>query len=308
MLEVSVQSACWWNENDPEWSFRFIRDCGFEGIDYSMDNHLIPDAICKGDFSGFFEQSVEELKEHYRPIKAAAEKYGVRFAQMHGPFPMRVKGMDMVEPNMIAVTEKVLEIAKFLDCPAVVVHPTYRTLKAEEWETNFRIYRALIPAAKRTGVKVCLENLFSNYKDHVIEGPCSDAVEACRYIDTLNAEAGENCFGFCFDVGHANLVGRNIRQYLNILGDRLTVLHIHDNNGATDGHMLPYTQTYRWGTNFYLDWEGLIEGLRDIGYRGPLNFETFRALLDFPKPTRPAMLKLVASIGEYFKARILGEE
>lgn len=305
MLEISVQTACWWNESDPEGSFRFIKERGFEAVDYNMDNHLPADRIPKGDLTTFFDQSVEELIEYYRPIKAAADKYGIRFAQMHGPFPMFVKDRDDINEYVLMATEKSLEVAKFLECPAVVVHPVKRSTKEKERACNLAIYRALMPTAKRTGVKVCLENLFGGYKSHVLEGPCSDAEEACWYLDLLNEEAGEECFGFCFDVGHANLVGRNMRKYLNILGKRLTILHIHDNDGTTDSHMMPFTQVYKWGTKFYTDWDGLIEGLRDIGYTGALNFETFRVLCTFPASTKPEVLSLIAAIGREFKARML---
>ena len=282
MLEISVQTACWWNESDPEGSFRFIKERGFEAVDYNIDNHLPADCIPKGELTTFFDRSVEELIEYYRPIKAAADKYGIRFAQMHGPFPMFVKDRDDINEYVLMATEKCLEVAKFLECPAVVVHPVKRSTKEKERDCNLAIYRALMPTAKRTGVKVCLENLFS-----------------------LNEEAGEECFGFCFDVGHANLVGRNMRKYLNILGKRLTILHIHDNDGTTDSHMLPFTQVYKWGTRFYTDWDGLIEGLRDIGYTGSLNFETFRVLRTFPASTKSEVLSLIAAIGREFKARML---
>ena len=91
------------------------------------------------------------------------------------------------------------------------------------------------------------------------------------YIDKLNAEAGGDMFGYCFDLGHANLVGANIREFVRALGDRLTVLHLHDNDAVTDQHLAPMTQKKT-------DWEGLILGLRDINYRGAINFETFNAL------------------------------
>lgn len=303
MLEISVQTACWWNEKDPEGSFRFIKECGFEAVDYNIDNHLPWPAIAKGELTTFFDQSTEELIEYYRPIKEAAEKAGIAFAQMHSPFPVFVKDREDINAYLLQATEKCLEVAKFLGCPAVVVHPTGRSTKEKEYNFNLSFYRSLIPAAKRTGVKVCLENLFGGYKSHVLEGPCADVEEACWYIDTLNEEAGADCFGFCFDVGHANLLGRNMQKYLNALGKRLTVLHIHDNNGTEDSHLLPMTQVH--GSKHCLNWDSFIEGLRDIGYTGALNFETFHALQMFPQSVKPEALSLIAALGREFRNRIL---
>ncbi len=136
MLEISVQTACWWNESDPEGSFRFIKECGFEAVDYNIDNHLPAACIPKGELTPFFDQSVEELLAYYAPIKAAAEKYGIRFAQMHGPFPMFVKDREDINQYLIMATEKSLEVAKFLGCPAVVVHPVTRSTKEKEIPCN----------------------------------------------------------------------------------------------------------------------------------------------------------------------------
>ena len=167
------------------------------------------------------------------------------------------------------------------------------------------MYRRLIPAARLTGVKVCLENLFVTRDGRALPRACADAGEACRYIDLLNAEAGCEAFGFCFDVGHANITGRNLAQDVRTLGKRLTVLHMHDNNGVRDQHMLPLTQKSAAGVP--TDWEGFLQALSEIGYAGPLNFETFAAVDMVPAPLQPATLRYVAAIGAYFRDRLLAE-
>ena len=162
--------------------------------------------------------------------------------------------------------------------------------------------------AVKTGVKICLENLFKTYKGRVIEGPCSDVSEACWYLDTLNAEAGCEAFGFCLDVGHANLLGRDVKEYIKKLGKRLTVLHIHDNDGKGDLHGMPYTFTRNWGADMICDWNGFVEGLKEIGYEGALGFETFRVLTAcFPRELWPSALKLISDTGKYFATRIAEE-
>jgi sugar phosphate isomerase/epimerase len=121
-------------------------------------------------------------------------------------------------------------------------------------------------------------------------------------LDLLNAEAGEAVFGFCFDVGHANITGRNLGQDVRTLGHRLTVLHIHDNNGARDLHMVPFSQRSADGGT--TDWEGFITALQEIGYTGPLNFETFAAVDQVPEALQPALLRYIGEIGRYFASRL----
>ena len=160
-------------------------------------------------------------------------------------------------------------------------------------------YKRLIPAAKQYGVKVCLENLFVHRGMMPLEAPCADGAEACLYVDTLNEAAGEDLFGFCFDVGHANLLGRKIGEFVKTLGHRLTILHIHDNNGFDDMHMIPYSYLAT-PSSHVCDWQGFVEGLKEIGYKGVLAFETFRIYSAYPAPCRDAALKLISSIGHYW--------
>ncbi|MBO5269191.1 MAG: sugar phosphate isomerase/epimerase, partial [Clostridia bacterium] len=172
---------------------------------------------------------------------------------------------------------------------------------------NMNMYRSFMPGAKKYKVKICLENLFGNYKGRIIEGACTEVSEACAYIDALNAEAGEDVFGLCLDIGHATLMRRNLYQYIKALGPRLTCLHIHDNDGQDDLHMMPFTYTHTWGKNLVSDWDGFINGLRDINYQGDLCFETFRVLESFPRDLWDYAFRLISATGRYFVKRIESE-
>ena len=301
MLKIGVQSSHWYDEKHPEESVKRIHDCGFESIDYNIHLFFLPKSIRANERSEFFEQSIEEILDHYRPLKAAAERWQVEIGQLHAPFPLYIEGNDELNDYLIMTVEKSCAVSQFLNCPAVVVHPFIHKDKETEKRINMEMYRKMIPFAKRYGVKLCLENLYSNFNGRPIEGCCADAAEACWYIDTLNAEAGEEIFGFCFDTGHANLVGRNILEFIRTLGHRLTILHIHDNMGEMDSHLIPYTQWYPGGA----DWDSFVQGLREIGYRGPLAFETFRGISMLPEDVHEEGLKLVSAIGRSFRRRIL---
>lgn len=159
--------------------------------------------------------------------------------------------------------------------------------------------------AKKCGIVICLENMFIDQKAHLTEGACSDFVEAAAWIDELNEIAGEEIFGFCFDVGHANILGKNLYQSVLALGGRLKILHIHDNDGVSDLHTMPYTFARSWNSAA-TDWEGFLRGLREIKYEGVINFETFRCMESFPEELHPFVLRLLAEMGRYFSAQISG--
>jgi sugar phosphate isomerase/epimerase len=304
MLEIGVQKTGWLNWEDLAGSFARLKRLGFETVDLGFPQ--VP-FDTYGEEASFYDQTVEELLPRYIALKKAADKYGITISQSHAPFPLwNEDATDEYNAHMVMAVCKICEICNAIDCRAVVVHPVTRDNKTDEWNTNMELYHAIMPTALKTNVKICLENMFSSKTGRIVSGVCADAEEAVRYIDTLNEEAGTDAFGFCFDVGHANLAHKNLRRYINTLGHRLTILHIHDNDGQNDLHLAPYTQTrYTKTCTNALDWEGFILGLKDIGYRGTLSFETFRVISVTPHELWDASLQYISSIGKYFKARIL---
>jgi sugar phosphate isomerase/epimerase len=262
MITVGTQSAHWFSWKDPDTSMKNLKSYGFNAVDFGMPGvPVTPDPP-----TSFYDKPLDELLALVRPIKEAADKHGIIFSQCHAPFPLWVKDREDFNSYMVMVMEKICAMAHEMGCPAIVAHPVTRSSKEKEYETNFEMYRTFMPAAKKYGVKLCLENMFSGSGGRISEGSCADADETCFYIDKLNEEAGADLFGYCFDIGHANLMHRNMRRFINKLGKRLTCLHIHDNDGADDLHLCPYTQVrLRGKCNWSTDWEGVIEGLRDIG-------------------------------------------
>ena len=304
-LEIGVQSGNWYDESRPVESIRFIKECGFEGVDYNINN-VFNATFDKEKLTSFFDKSLEELYTYYKPLKDVLITEGIALSQFHGLFPMYYPGEDDVNEYLIKVTEKMMAVCKYLNCRMIVIHPwsSPGQPKEVEYEANLGFYRKLIPAAKKYGVMICLENMFKHHHLKCIEGACSTVEEACWYVDTLNNEAGEEIFGFCFDVGHANVMNRNIYQYITTLGKRLTTLHIHDNNGTTDSHLIPYSQLDVTDSRTNIQWDEFLRALREVGYEGPLAFEIFRGIHVLPEIVRKDGLKLASSIGRYFRSEL----
>ncbi|MBE6632146.1 MAG: sugar phosphate isomerase/epimerase [Ruminococcaceae bacterium] len=301
MLKVGVQSAGWYNQEDPLASFEYIKECGFEAVDFNIDHYFSPGKMSKeGKYSTVFDGSVEEVLEFFTPLKEASEKTGVIISQMHAPFPIWFEDKDDVNEYSVDVLDKCFAVCEYVSCPAIVVHSVKRPTKKQEYETNLEIYRGLIPHIKKyKGVKICLENLFSRRGPRIIEAGIANGHDICGMIDILNKEAGGDYFGFCFDTGHANMTGHKIRDYINDFGDKISVLHIHDNNGLEDFHMVPYSYLIS-NCEHSCDWNGFVEGLKDVSYNGTLSFETFRIFSAYPAEVHTEVLKLIAAIGKYW--------
>ena len=139
---------------------------------------------------------------------------------------------------------------------------------------------------------------------HLVEGPCCNAKKAAERIDRMNDRYHAQVLGFCFDTGHANLVGIDFEDFITVLGHRLKVLHIHDNDGIGDLHQIPFAFTRTRENTSSTDWKGFIRGLKKVAFNGVLSFETAPVLTAFPEAVKPEVLKLIAGIGEYFAGEI----
>lgn len=309
MLRIGTQSDPWYSDLDPDGTIAYYKSCGFTGIDFNLNKYINAREMSRADggpFTSLYDKSVEELYEYFAPLKAALEKYDIEVSQIHAPFPNWVDGKDEFNEYLVMVNEKCLAIAAYLGCPGIVIHPVEYTGETAR-RGNLWMYRRLIPAAKKYGSKILLENIFSRFNGRFKQGRMSSPDEAIEYFDMLTAEAGADVFGFCFDVGHAIITCQDIPAFIRKLGHRLTNLHIHDNNGLDDLHLIPYS-CFTTGTNFVCDWDGIVEALRDIGYRGAICFETFKSVRMMPDAVRREVLSLISAIGRHWSDRILGED
>ncbi len=308
-LEISVETEGWYQEDKPEESIKYIKECGFEGIDYGM-NAFFKSTFDQENLTSFFDHDIEQLYEYYASLKKASEENEIAISQVHGLFPIYYPEQEAKNQYVVEILKKMIALCRYLDSNIIVVHPWSNPglRKEEVKQINLDIYRQLIPTAKEYGVTICLENLYTLYVDTYHEGSCTDAEEACWYIDVLNTEAGEDIFGFCLDVGHANMFGKNIYQYITTLGKRLKTVHIHDNAGTCDSHMIPYTQRVMKGMGSAVDWNGFLKGLKEVGYEGPISFETFRVIQQMPDELLGYVLKLIGAMGAYFRKEISSDE
>ena len=95
------------------------------------------------------------------------------------------------------------------------------------------------------------------------------------------------------------MIGVDFENFITILGHRLKVLHIHDNDGKQDLHQIPFTFTATRENKSSTDWEGFIRGLRNIHFDAVLSFETAPVLSAFPEEMEETVLGFIAQIGKY---------
>lgn len=303
-MKISIQTDGACDVLGVDAGIKAIREAGFDTIDFGGLCGLYPWEDAQEEKScAFFddEKKPEALMKEYAD---AAKKYGVSFGQFHAPFPSFYPRRPKATEIQRKAIYKTIELCGRVGCPYIVIHPCFdgsarfpSMTKEEEYRLNIEFYSAMIPLLKQYHVVCCLENMWiEDWKSKKIyTGCCSDMREACRYIDDLNAIAGEKCFGFCLDIGHLILLGLDPCYAMEALGDRLVALHVHDNDGVHDTHTSPYVGLCNWNR--------FIKGLRETGYKGTLNFETAGFNRAFPKELVPAALNMLGETARYFSDR-----
>lgn len=306
-MDISIQTGSIVNQYGVEKGYRMIAEAGFTAVDWNIDVELTGAKLSKATTLSdlcIFEKPLEEMLKYFEPHLVEIEKNNLRITQAHAPFPAYIVGRPETLDYCIGVYKNVIKLCDAVGCKNLVIHgitasPAEPDKTYEDFrQMNFYLYESLIDTLLETNVTVCLENLFFMLLGKAHEGTCADPHEAVDYIDTLNAKAGRDVFGFCLDTGHLNLLGKRFSYYLPILGKRITALHIHDNDGLLDRHMAPYTGL--------INWKEFISTMRDIGYDHDLNFETFRQTdkNTIGEELLPEFLRHIYAIGDYFKKSI----
>ena len=105
------------------------------------------------------------------------------------------------------------------------------------------------------GVRLALENIPGGYT--------SEPERLVRLMEDLDAPN----VGVVIDTGHRNMSG-DPPATLRVIGEHLITLHLHDNHGEGDEHLLPGRGN--------IDWQQVNASLGDIGYDGAFMYEINR--------------------------------
>ena len=303
---LTIQTGDVVDELGFEAGYKVLREAGFEALDWNIDHAWNQAKIRKGELSGcVFEKSPEEVLAYYAEEIEIIRKNGFVISQAHAPFPAHVKGVPELEAYAAEIYKGCIRLCDTVGCKNLIIHGISCNYDEPDmtpevvWEKNMTLYSSLIPVLQETNVTVCVENLFVG-GNPVTEGTCCDPNEAVKMIDTLNEMAGKTCFGLCLDTGHLNLLHKNVTNYIHTVGKRLAALHMHDNDGVSDQHLMPFVGKFRWNE--------FLAAMKDIGYDGDLSFETFAQVRSncVDPEFIPVFLKAIAGIGEIFRQRIQG--
>jgi len=216
-----------------------------------------------------FEISIEHLKEIETSdtpdtiIENAlryAEDLGLSFPQSHPHLRANVSSFDETERR--ADIDRIIhhmEISAKLGVKTVTIHPgrffgePTDEEAARVRELNVAGFREIRQKAEELDLTISIENLGRHLP--------RTAAELLDLIDAIDRPG----IGVTFDTSHANMAGIDMPAAIRELGERLTAVHISDNHGENDEHLIP--------GDGKIDWPPIMEALRDVGFGGTLNFE-----------------------------------
>lgn len=265
--------------------FEFIKKCGFDAIDFNMQFYKIGDEIYGG--------SVDQFESYFTRIKDMAAHYELEISQTHGRcvtyLPENNEHNDMIDK----LCELDIYGTAVLGAPSCVIHfpNTFRWGKCDAsimHKITAELYDKCVPYAEKHKVKIAMETFGATRVSGARIRDFFAAPEEFLYqynrLDTKYKT-------ICVDTGHTHEAESfwvpAPEEMIKILGSDISILHLHDNSGHWDDHLLPGFGNIKWPAVF--------DSLDEIGYNGVYNFE-------LKLPFRGSMLcDFVAYAGKYLR-------
>lgn len=227
-----------------------------------------------------YKKSEVEITAEMHALRDYAKELGIEIGQTHG----RIIGFRN-DPSHDAEVVRLAGLdclaTAALDAPYCVMHTVSTIFMGADadpklmHQLNFDMFTAILPYAKRYGIKVATET----FGDAPGTGVCDffgNLKEMLIGFNRISAAVGDlaDSFCLCMDTGHTNKATRfagnpTPGDAIRMLGNRIEVLHLNDNDTLTDQHKAPMTGT--------VDWDDVLSALEEIGYRGNYNLELYLA-------------------------------
>jgi L-ribulose-5-phosphate 3-epimerase len=218
--------------------FRMLKDIGFDGVEFDSPNTFDNKEIVSArDKTGLVIPSVICSKHWSSPLSSPDPKVRAECVEA-----MKVALSDCREYGGTSV----------LLVPGVVNQDVNYE---DAYKRSQEEIRKLLPAAKETGVKIAIENVWNNF--------LLSPMEAARYIDEFN----DPMIGWHFDIGNIVRYGWP-EQWIRILNKRILKLDVKEfsrKKEREEGVWKGFDAELTEGDN---NWPEVLKALEEIGYNG----------------------------------------
>jgi sugar phosphate isomerase/epimerase len=145
---------------------------------------------------------------------------------------------------MVDEIKRAIEIADVIPFKYVIQHIGVQGAEYDEWrlESAFSSLEELKVFAAQREVEVLLENT---------PNELSTAERLQRFLSETHLD-----LNYCFDIGHAHLEPTGVAEEFALMKDGIRSLHLHDNDGTKDAHLIPGKGS--------IDWKAAMKLLRSL--------------------------------------------
>ncbi|MBI5555927.1 MAG: sugar phosphate isomerase/epimerase [Elusimicrobia bacterium] len=216
----------------------------------------------------------------------------IRGLTMHGPFGISCDISvpdEKVRKKAIDEIGLAIETAAKIGAKIVIVHSGNMLTNSQDGfeknrriETSIQSLKIISEIAQKKNVRLALENLLGG----MVAG---EAWQLEQIIEALDKDV----VGVCVDVSHASL-GKELDKILKTFSSRIIAVHISDNHGKMDDHLIPGEGT--------LDFVKIARKLKEINYGGVFTLEILgeavkRKPEEVLKAARQIALKIMKQAG-----------
>lgn len=259
------------------------------------------------DFSLWRNAKPKEMYGFLKPIYTECNDRDIRFSFAIAPYVVSEAKDYNLNEFLYKLTEECIRVCGETGCKYLIIHPAFAGISIDRLQkVNAEYCRKLVTVAKEMDVVLLLRNQCRNINGHLIRGMFCDAEETIRFIDKINLELETENLAFCLDTGNCNICGQEMYDFISILGNRLKAVILRDNDGKTDGSLLPFTSMGTGGST--TDWMSLIRGLRAVHFDGNIILDFHDSICALPNTLRSKYLELVRDMGVYFKWQLEQEK
>ena len=129
----------------------------------------------------------------------------------------------------------------------VCMHLTSKSEAPEPNEIGLKRFQEIADYAQELGIKIAFENTkIKGYQECILKNIKNDNV------------------GICLDSGHLHAHFKDEFDF-SLFKDKIFCVHLHDNHGEKDEHLIPFEGT--------IDWNWLMDKLIECNYKGPITME-----------------------------------
>lgn len=224
-------------------TYRYINQTLLQELLGSIASARIPaiEVFCSAEHFGY------ALPQTVRELRGCLEEYGLKLQSLHAPTerssgpgrsggvpisisdPERIRRVDAVDE-----VKRAIEVAEMIPFRYLIQHVT-STRQAPDprnLDAAFSSMEHLVLFAKQRGVTIALENT---------PGEFSSPESLAQFVKQTHL----NDLRFCFDIGHANME-HGVAAAIEFMRDRIVTVHVHDNHGEKDEHLLPFEGAIDW--------------------------------------------------------------